>query len=275
MQETRYTEKQILCGIFECWCDALGYDEDEMEMDPPFSAETRIDLHMKAHNDWADTDLADIFYRLERHFKFQSTLEEWTEELGIANVPSVEVWENEIAPQFTFGALARFIQKRAVNTVSFEPVMVINKECRSAGVFYGIEQISNQLVSAKCQVTPSTKILDAFRGYQLNSFWSELSWRSEVRLPRLTRRWDFITRWGCMIAFWVLLVAFPALVFMENFYILLGAVLYVISIWFTDSVYTHYSDPLPPELQTFRDLAVWIVDHGGDAEWIPANVAPN
>ena len=63
-----------------------------------------------------------------------------------------------------------------------------------------------------------------------------------------------------MTAFWVLLVAFPALVFMENFYILLGVVLYVISIWFTVSVYTHYSDPLPPELQTFRDLAVLIAD---------------
>jgi hypothetical protein len=258
MQETRYTEKQILCGMYECWCDAMGTDT-------PFDAETQVYLYMKEEALWEDTDLADVFYRFEKQFDFECTLKEWTEELGIANVPSVEVWENEIAPQFTFGALARFIQKRAVNTVSFEPVMVINKECRSAGVFYGIEQISNQLVSAKYQVTPSTKILDAFRGYQLNSFWSELSWRSETRLPRLTRRWDFLTNWGYMIAFWVLLIAFPAVVFTENFYILLGAVLYVITIWLTDSVFTHYSDPLPADLQTFRDLAVLIAEHDSEA----------
>tara|TARA_R110002111_G_scaffold248400_1_gene312059 strand:+ start:80893 stop:81705 length:813 start_codon:yes stop_codon:yes gene_type:complete len=268
MTETQFTEKQILSGIFECWSDAMGTDR-------PFDAETRVDLHMKANDEWEDTDLADVFYRLEKHFQFESTLEEWTQELGIAGPFTLEEWEQEISPKFTFGALAQFIQKRAVNTVSFQPVMVINKECRPAGVFYGIEQISNQLVSAKCPVTPSTKILNAFRGYRLNSFWSELSWRSEVRLPRLTRRWDFLTSWGCIIAFWGLLIAFPIVFFTGNFYILLGAVLYEITTWFVVSLYIHCSDPLPPELQTFRDLAVWIVDHGGDAEWIPVNVAPN
>ncbi|MCH9655095.1 MAG: hypothetical protein K0U86_03745 [Planctomycetes bacterium] len=254
MTVTRYTEKQILCGLYECWKDAMGTDR-------PFDAETRVDLHMKANCEWEETDLADLFFRFEKHFGFESSLEEWTEELGIANVPSLDVWENEMAPKFTFGALARFIQKRAVNTVSFKPVMVINKECLPAGAFYGIEQISNQLVSAKCRVTPSTKIIDAFRGYKLNSFWSELSWRSEVPLPQLSRHWDFLADWGYMITFWGMLIAFPLVFFMGNFYILLGAVLLVIAIWLIDSAYTHYSDPLPPELQTFRDLAMLIAAH--------------
>ncbi|MCA9015578.1 MAG: hypothetical protein KDA77_09640, partial [Planctomycetaceae bacterium] len=88
---------------------------------------------------------------------------------------------------------------------------------------------------------------------------------SEVRLPQLSRHWEFLTNWGCMIAFWGLLLAFPIVFFTGNFYILLGAVLYVITTWFVDSLYAHCSDPLPPELQTFRDLAVMIASHDCDA----------
>ncbi|QDV52745.1 hypothetical protein [Gimesia fumaroli] len=267
MTEKQFTEKQILTGIFECWCDAMGTER-------PFDAETRIDLYMKEDHLRAPVDLLDIIFRLEKLFDIKISRKELYEELGFPETPNLKVWKNEIAPQLTFGVLARFLQKRAVNTVSFEPVMVINKECRPAGVFYGIEQISNQLISAKCQVTPSANIIDAFRGYQLNSFWSQLSWRSEVRLPQLSRHWGFLTNWGCMIAFWGLLIAFPMVFLTGNFYILLGAVLYVITTWFINSLYTHRSDPLPPELQTFRDLAVWIAGHDGDAIRIPANSSP-
>ena len=267
MTEMQFTEKQILCGIFECWRDAMGTDR-------PFDASTRVDLHMKANDEWEDTDLADIFYRLEKHFGFESTLEEWTKELGIAHVPSLEEWENEIAPKFTFGALARFIQKRAVNTVSFEPVMVINKECRPAGVFYGIEQIANQLVSAKCQITPSTNIIDAFRGYRLESFWGELRWRTELGIPELSRTWRLCVSWSCLTAFLGVWIAVAISVGTQNFLYVLIAFAAALSELFVTQLFKYSIDPLPEDLKTFRDLAVWIADHDGDAIRVPANGSP-
>lgn len=258
MTETQFSEKQILAGLFECWIDAMGTDR-------PFDAETRVDLHMKANDEWEDSDLADLFFRFEKHFGFESTLDEWTEELGIANVPSLDIWENEIAPKFTFGALARFIQKRAVNTVSFKPVMVINKECQPAGVFYGIEQISNQLVSAKCPVTPSTKIIDAFRGIQLNSFWSELSWRSEVRLPQLSRHGRKIEGWGQFFGSLIVFSMIPLSIRGLNPPALLVMFVCVMMGWLGLSLYKNRINPLPPELQTFRDLSVLIAAHESDA----------
>ncbi|WP_298861016.1 hypothetical protein [uncultured Gimesia sp.] len=258
MTETQFSEKQILAGIFACWSDAMGTDRS-------FDAETRVDLHMKANDEWEDTDLADLFFRFEKHFGFESTLEEWTEELGIANVPSLDVWENEMAPKFTFGALARFIQKRSVNTVSFKPVMVINKECRPAGVFYGIEQISNPLVSAKCRVTPSTKIIDAFRGYKLNSFWSELSWRSEGRLPQLSSRGRKIEAWGHLFGSLVVFSMIPLSLWGLNPAALVAISACVSMGWLGLSLYKNRVNPLPPELQTFRDLAVLIAAQDCDA----------
>ncbi|QDT29353.1 hypothetical protein Enr10x_47050 [Gimesia panareensis] len=254
MQETRYTEKQILCGLYSCYCDAIGSDT-------PFTAETRVDQHMQADGSWEDTDLADLFYRFERQFDFECSLEEWTEELGIANVPSLEVWEHEMAPRFTFGAIARFIQKRAINTVSFQSVTVINRECGPAGAFYGIQQVVASERAARWnshRFAPSDRIIDVLRGSHLDRFWYELHWRTELRIPRLKRDWDFLIDSGCLLGGIGFLVAFPASILTGQYLYAVIAVVYLLALWAVASVYKYCSDPLPPELQTFRDLAVAI-----------------
>lgn len=260
MQDTRYTEKQILCGMYECWCDAMGTDST-------FDAETRVDLHMKADDLWDEIDLADIFFRFEKQFDFEATLEEWDQELGLGfggPFLSVEEWERDVAPKFTFGAIARFIQKRAVNTVWFEPVMVIDRECAAAGAFRGIEQLFEKLPYVD-RFGPSTKIIDVLRGRNLNRFWSELWWRTGYGIPRLSDSWRGIEGWGCLIGGLAFVTAIPISILTENYvYLILGTLL-SFTAWYIALLWQYLTNPLPPELQTFRDLAVMIADHDSEA----------
>ena len=53
-----------------------------------------------------------------------------------------------------------------------------------------------------------------------------------------------------------------------------GCVVFLAAAWISELIYIHWSNPLPSELQTFRDLAVWIAEHDGDAKSLPANVSP-
>jgi len=261
MQETRYTEKQILSGMYACYCDAIGSDT-------PFTAETRVDQHMQADGSWPEVDLADVFYRFEKQFGFESSLEEWTEELGIANVPGLEEWENEIAPRFTFGAIARFIQKRAINTVSFQPVTVMDRECGPAGAFYGIQQVVTSTAEAwrdPCRFAPSTRILSVVRGSRLDRFWDELYWRTELKLPRITRAWDSLIDVGCLLAVLAIAIALPVSFVTGNAIYAVMMFVYLLAFWVAASAYRYYSDPLPPELQTFRDLSQRIADLDCDA----------
>ncbi|WP_417381276.1 hypothetical protein [Gimesia sp.] len=260
VQETRYTEKQILYGMYECWCDAMGTDST-------FDAETRVDLHMKADELWDEIDLADIFYRFEKQFDFDCTLEEWDQELGLGfggPFLSVEEWERDVAPKFTFGAIARFIQKRAINTVSFEPVTVIHRECGPAGAFYGIEQLFGKLPYEE-RFGPSTKIIDVLRGRNLNRFWSELWWRTEFAIPRLSNSWRDIDGWGCLIGGLAIVAAIPISILTENYLYLFVMAVFAFATWYIALLWQYWTNPLPPELQTFRDLAVLIAEHNCDA----------
>ncbi|MCH9654754.1 MAG: hypothetical protein K0U86_12990 [Planctomycetes bacterium] len=243
-----------------------------MGTDRPFDAETRIDLHMQANNEW-DIDLADIFFRLGMYFGIECPDDEWFQGLGIDKpVTSIEEWERDIAPGFTFGALARFIQDRAVANFSFQPVTMINRECATAGAFYGIQQVSEELTVSKhpsCQFGPSTKIIDVFRGNALQEFWSQLSWKSEHRIPELPASWrnmgisgiaEYYFYLGCFCYLIAGGVAFYTsnIIFIVLTAVVMFCVQYLIHI---DNVKRKYStNPLPPEIQTFRDLAIVIAN---------------
>ncbi|WP_145458198.1 hypothetical protein [Gimesia panareensis] len=213
---------------------------------------------MQADGSWADTDLSDLFYRFERQFDFECSLEEWTEELGIANVPSLEVWENEVAPRFTFGAIARFIQKRASNPVSFAPVTVINKECRPAGIFYGMQQLLDIILEDSKQISPSTKIIDVVRGRKLDHFWGQLRWMTENGIPELSGFWKSIYENTFLYCYYTMMIGSLLTVVTQNIFCLAVVLTVELCGWCVSSLYKYCSDPLPPELQTFRDLAVAI-----------------
>ena len=261
MQEMRYTEKQIMCGMYVCWCDAMGTETR-------FDADTQVYQYMKSEDLWNDTDLADVFYRFERQFGFESTLDEWIRELEIKGPFTLEEWERDVAPRFTFGVIARYIQKKAINTVSFQPVTVMNRECGPAGAFYGLQQVVTSTAEAwraPCRFAPSTRILSVLRGSCLDRFWDELHWRTEQKVPQISRTWDFLIAAGCLVAGLATLIALPTTFATGNAVYAAGLFVYLLVFWILSSAYQYYSDPLPPELQTFRDLALFIADLDCDA----------
>lgn len=197
MEKPRYTEKQILCGLRELFSKLGG-------MNTPFDADTRIDHFYESNRRWYhefdddDFEFIDFFLALSYYFRFRCTPEEWSEyfHLDLADYrDDKEDWERLVAPGLTFGALARFISERAPG-VSFESVSVIDRECRPAGVFYGIQRVVKNTIEdahwfppPEKSITPSTKIIDVIRGYQLDEFWVQLRWMTERGVPELPAIW--------------------------------------------------------------------------------------
>lgn len=265
MEKPRYTEKQILCGLREFW-------KYRFRTTTQIDFDTRIDLQMISDNGWDNDELDEVFSELpelfsevENHFGFECPYEEWEKELGINNsVQCSEEWESEIAPHFTFGALVRFIKKRAT-AVIFQPVMVIDRECRPAGVFYGFQQIKKDIFEESDCFGPSTKIIDIFCGYKLEYFWSHLNWMTEYRIPRLSSFWSRIDEYGCWLLFFGMMLATVATAVTQNFTYQIVMIMLGYCGMYVTSFYKHRVNPLPPELVTFRDLAVLIAEHECDA----------
>lgn len=285
MKAAQYTEKQILNGLREYWHYRRGISFD-------IDLDTRIDLKLNYFNELDEDDLDEVisalpglFSELAKYFGFECPVEEWKKELGIQEpVYRIEEWKREIAPHFTFAALVRFIEKRAT-AVLFQPVVVIDQECRPAGVFYGIQQIINDAFNESSYFGPSTKIIDVLRGYKLEYFWSQLDWMTEKRIPKLSSFWRDIELYGFGLFFLgVILAAIPMAIthkFTDHmthdftYYIMMFFVMIMIGscigfiggycVDHVTSLYKHRVNPLPPELVTFRDLAMLIAEHDCDA----------
>lgn len=264
MTEKRYTEKQIMPLLADCLVDTLGLDDDEA-LDPVTDLDRRIDQYLKDINEWEAFDFADFIYVIERLFHFECSPGEWKAFFGVGcGYQSEEEWIEKVGQHLTFMTLVEFIAARAP-FISFQPVTVINRVCGPAGAFYGLEELSGKFFSATCRVTPSTKILDAFRGRQLEKFWGDLQWRSGTKLTDLKSFWFLLEGCGCLTFFLALFIASVIFIPGGDYLSLAVMVLSAYTVWRVLSLCCYWSNPLPPELQTFRDLSVWIADHGGDA----------
>ncbi len=273
MQSAKYTEKQILNGLREYWHSrtGMGFDID---------LDKRIDLRLVYANDANDLNeddldeifslLPDLFSDLAKYFGFECPVEEWNKELGIQEpVRCLEEWEREIAPHFTFAAFVRFIEKRATPVLS-QSVMIIDRECRPAGVFYGFQQIINSAFNESNHFGPSTKIIDAFRGYKLEYFWSQLEWMTEKRIPKLSSFWRDIELYiSGLFILGMILVSIPtAMTHSFTYSIMMCFVMIIVAYFCLKYVMLFFKNkinPLPPELVTFRDLAMLIAAHDCDA----------
>lgn len=265
MQAVRYTEDQILYGLREFWKYRFGSYR-------PIDLDTRIDLQIISDNGWDDDDLdevisalPDLFSDLAKYFGFECSIEEWKKELGIQErIRCLEEWERDIAPHFTFAALVRFIEKRAT-AVLFQPVVVIDKECRPAGVFYGIQQITKDVVDESSYFGPSTKIIDVLRGYELETFWSQLNWMTEYRIPQLSFFWSRIDEYCCCLYCLGFSLTLLATGMTQQFTYLIAIPICALMACFFSSLYKNRINPLPPEFVTFRDLAILIAEQDCDA----------
>lgn len=266
MQSAKYTEKQILNGLREYWRSrtGLGFGVD---------LDKRIDLRLVYANDANDLNeddldeicslLPDLFSDLAKYFGFECPVEEWKKELGIQEpVRCLKKWEREIAPRFTFAALVRFIEKRAIPVLS-QSVMIIDRKCRPAGVFYGFQQIINSAFNESNHFGPSTKIIDAFRGYKLEYFWSQLEWMTEKRIPKLSTFWRDIEVYlfGLYMLGLILVPISTAITLNSSYAIMVDFVMIIVAYFCFKYVVPFYKNkinPLPPGLVTFRDLTTLI-----------------
>lgn len=275
MQETRYTEKQILCGMREMW----ERDQTELFFLPrsvPFQPDDRIDEHMHSRiPKWASeaidySDLVDLYQSLQYCFRFECTREEWSDYFRLdVYLDDYEEWERLYAADFTYRRAAQFVAERAT-AISFEPVNIIGQECGPAGAFYGIRELVREVKKRPREFGPNTRIRDVLKGNAFVYFWMKVRWITEQRAPdlspiyrRLGTHAVFITL-ACVLIMGAILFSLQA----DPPYYFYSAFA-VIPLWIlVGGLMERQSNPLPPELQTFRDLAVWMA--GLDDETILA-----
>lgn len=246
MKALRYSESQVLCGLREVWQDITGVDD-------PFYTNTQIDTFMKADGTWEEIDFADIFRGLERFFGFSCSDNEWREFFGFEVAKrSIDEWDHTVAPKLTFGALARFVAARAPMIASFDPITVFGRECVSAGIFTGIQELAGE------QFAPSERIIDVMRGNDLDSFWTKLRWMTECSTPELPSFWRSVTAmngcFGIMAMIGGLIAAWET---SEPVWIV-AAIVFALAIYVIAWAHNRFSNPLPPTIVTFRDLSILI-----------------
>ncbi|WP_417392075.1 hypothetical protein [Gimesia sp.] len=262
MQETRYFEKQIMRFLVEHLVDMYGLDDDEAP-DPDEDIDLRIDLYFKEIKLWKELHIPDFMFRIERAFHFECSEDEWKGLFGVDRSFQTECeWIERVGQHLTFRKLVNFIAERAPY-ISFQPVTVIDRECAPAGAFYGMLELSERFYPAACQLAPSTRILDAFRGDALDRFWSELKWRTDNRLTELKSFWFLMDGCGCLV-FWPVLLISVILFLDGNYLYPVVATSTTYALWKVFSICRYRSNPLPAGFETFRDLAIWIAGQDGE-----------
>ena len=245
----RYTQEQILCGL-RILCAENGCDYS-------FEPDTRLDDYFKAEGIWDELDTGELAEEINAFFGFSCSVEEWDQFFGWrAGARDTDGWEQLYAPHFTFRGLADFIRER-VEPIFFEPLTLLGKPCLTAGIFRGLERLTERIHPAASRFAPSTPIRVCLRGSRLRSFWSRLRWMTEDRIPAPPRiklgcgGFYFKLGIGLFIALWNrdldglwLSLKVTALLFIPTAFLVefLNARL----------------NPLPKEIQTFGDLARYL-----------------
>ena len=174
MSAEKYTQEQIFSGLRMIWRDALDF-RTPLHLDMNFMAE------FKAGGAIDEIDIFDVFYRIQREFGFTCAWEEWKAFLSLPTVDE-DKWNREVAPRLTFRALAVFIRER-LEPISLEPITLLGKPCRTAGIFRALERLAGQVHPAVKPFGPSTPIRARLKGFRLCRYWSRLRWIVEDQLP--------------------------------------------------------------------------------------------
>lgn len=242
----QYTQSQILCGIREVW-QGFGFDSIE-----PIEPSNNIIESIKASGEWEELDLADLFKEIDEYFRIERPMSEWEEFFGFwEGKKDFREWETNFAPKLTIAALIQFIAKR-LTYVSLAPAVVAGKTCAPAGVFYGIEKIVNEI--APVRFAPSTKIRSVLSRKSLDELWRQLNWMTGLSLPRLP---DGHRMLGCLAIPVMILGALAS--YLTGEIVVFGLGLGIALICFVAmQICEDHLDPLPPNIKTFRDLAVFL-----------------
>ena len=249
MNQQRYSESQVLCGLREVWQDMVGTDA-------PFYSTTRIDTFMKDDGSWDELDFADIFRGIEQFFGFDCTDRQWKEFFGFDVAErSLDEWERTVAPKLTFGSLARFIAERAPVVATFVPIIVLGRECAPAGAFTGIERLASHVSGRPLRFPPSARIIDVLRAHKLDEFWTHLRWMTEYATPELPAIWRNATGTAGCCGVIAVIIALIVTWWTFNPAWLIATLILSAAAFLIASIYKRFANPLPSQLSTFRDLS--------------------
>lgn len=252
MSGNAYTQDQILSGLRIIWREALDYEA-------PILPEIRFADDFKAGGNLEEIDFADVICRIQGHFGFTCAWEDWQTFLGWCG-HDPDVWERDVAPRLTFAALADFIRER-LEPISLEPITLLGKPCRSAGIFRALERLAGQVHPRVCRFGPSTPIRARLRGIRLRRFWSRLRWILEDQIPappRITLTCGgllfillFNSSIGLLVSLWSRDLVGLAAGFVGTFVLLFPLSWAVVFI-------NSRLNPLPKGIETFGDLARYL-----------------
>jgi hypothetical protein len=243
----RYSPQQVLRGLKQIWKDEFGC---RFPPDP----NTKI-----PGSSWVidELDFADIIRIIERFFGFQARRPEW---LALIN-----------RPDFTFQALAEFIVERA-EAICFEPLDILGRPCKTAGIFRGIEEAARQALPTIARFGCSTPIRERFRGFSLIHFWNRIRWLSDEKVPLLGNK-EFIAASNCAFVCIVIGLILSLLISSSlRSMLLVGGCVAAAAIYLVGFLFMLYwKNPLPPGIHTFGDLArAW--PRGLEADGIPKDI---
>lgn len=252
MSAPRFTQEQILSGLYIFLREDFGC---KTLIDP----DLRIDEFFKADGIWEELDTGELAEELSNYFGFSCSLDEWEAFFGwttSAHARNVEEWEQLFAPHFTFRGLADFIRERA-EPISFEPLTLLGKPCITAGIFRGLERLTEQIHPVASRFAPSTSIRACLRGSRLRRFWNRLRWMTEDRIPAPPR-----IKFGCGGFYFKLAIGLLIALWhrdLDGLWLSLKvtAVLFIPTAFLVEFLNSRLN-PLPKEIQTFGDLSRYL-----------------
>ncbi len=245
----RLTQQQILNALPTLWVDVLGIDEDEAEVSPD---ENLIDW-LKSLGDgiYEELDFADVHTRLRLDFGLDAPLDAFDEFL--CRGKSDDEWERLVKPTLTIARFADWIAEHT-SVPSYTPVTIGGHCCPLAGTFFGIEEVIQSAVPGASGFGPSTPILDAVRGDNLDRVWRRLRLHTEGRLPVLAWPWQPIATMLDMASVVLWGVAIAAIPAVGTYWFALAILAGAIGLALGFAIH-RTGDPLPSTIKTFRDLA--------------------
>ncbi|MFT3883170.1 MAG: hypothetical protein QM703_26405 [Gemmatales bacterium] len=253
MNNERYSQAQVLCGLREVWLDRIG-------MPATFEADTRIDMYVKTHGFGDECDLDVVCRGAEQLFGFTCSDKEWADLFGLEIAKrNHREWEQSIAPYLTFGAMANFIADRAPVVASFESITMLGRPCASAGIFTGIEKVAEKVIGER-RFAPSSRIPDVIRGNDLERFWTQLRWMTEDTVPELSGFWRGVTSYALLFGLLVISLGIIGAKITSELYLLVLSPVVAVAVYLLARFYKRLANPLPSHIASFRDLSVLIAE---------------
>ena len=249
----RLSRTYILAALHDIWVEGLGIDSHQVSIDPDTNL---IDWMMSLGcGIYDEVDFADIYYRIQVNFGTAASLEDFDQFLG-GGVDEPKDWEREVKPTLTLGRLADWIAK-STSIPEYSAANVAGISCRPAGVFLELQSAVRSIAPRADAFAPSTLILDVIPAKGLNHLWGRLRFHTSNKLPKLewpnqkrAIRMGVISIVGLCSSF--AFAAIPGQVGVTLFI----AVMVLSACFFLRSLDLGLEgNPLPQEIETFRDLA--------------------